>query len=141
MILFVFRAFTTFICKKLGTGGHLQPCMCIGLGSAQLSYFSPYLESMRKFGRDGQELPSARKVSTTIFQQATDADFDEKLTSMNMLWGQFIDHDMTRTPMTPEVVFSILPFLILLIIICMLRDSFQSIIFNLFMLRFTKCHI
>ncbi|XP_050733451.1 peroxidase-like isoform X2 [Eriocheir sinensis] len=44
----------------------------------------------------GQQLPSARLVSTTI---ARDVDLpNNDLTLFVMQWGQFIDHDLTHTP-------------------------------------------
>jgi peroxidase len=46
----------------------------------------------------GQELPSARLVST---QFAEDADTPyENFTLLVMQWGQFLDHDLTHTPIS-----------------------------------------
>jgi peroxidase len=46
----------------------------------------------------GQELPSARLVST---QFATEADIPyENYTLLVMQWGQFLDHDLTHTPIS-----------------------------------------
>ncbi|KAK6621977.1 hypothetical protein RUM44_001784 [Polyplax serrata] len=52
----------------------------------------------RNRAENGQELPSARLVSTVF---ATDANIPhENLTQMVMQWGQFLDHDLTHTPIT-----------------------------------------
>lgn len=48
--------------------------------------------------RDGTELPNPRIVSTVIHE--TDSHFASQLSIMLMQWGQFIDHDITLTPMT-----------------------------------------
>ena len=58
---------------------------------------------MRRTGRRGRLLPSARKVSTFIHKLATPKHVSSELTSMHMLWGQFIDHDITLTPLVSKV--------------------------------------
>lgn len=46
----------------------------------------------------GDELPSARLISTVF---ATDSNNPhENLTLLVMQWGQFLDHDLTHTPIT-----------------------------------------
>ena len=46
--------------------------------------------------RDGAALPSARTVSTTVFQKGDRKDPD--ISSQFMQMGQFLDHDLTHTP-------------------------------------------
>jgi peroxidase len=46
----------------------------------------------------GRELPSARLVSTQ-FATETDAP-SENYTLLVMQWGQFLDHDLTHTPIS-----------------------------------------
>jgi peroxidase len=46
--------------------------------------------------RGGTQLPSARKVASTLFP---DVDIpDNRITQSVMQWGQFIDHDFSLTP-------------------------------------------
>ncbi|XP_054263241.1 peroxidase-like [Macrosteles quadrilineatus] len=45
---------------------------------------------------NGQELPSARLVSTSVAQDKDDP--SGNYTLMVMQWGQFLDHDLTHTP-------------------------------------------
>lgn len=48
--------------------------------------------------RDGSPLPGPRQVSVRIFQ---DRDRPSEIhTLLLMIWGQFIDHDVTRTAIT-----------------------------------------
>ncbi|XP_067948146.1 eosinophil peroxidase-like [Watersipora subatra] len=60
-------------------------------------------DDARKVGEKGFNLPSARKVSTTLHKEAVETDFSSSLTSMHMLWGQFIDHDFTLTPQVDSI--------------------------------------
>lgn len=61
------------------------------------------VNSPRSKAENGQELPSARLVSTVF---ATDVnDPHENLTQMVMQWGQFLDHDLTHTPITRGIKF------------------------------------
>ena len=47
---------------------------------------------------NGQDLPSARRISS---QFATEADIPyENYTLLIMQWGQFLDHDLTHTPIS-----------------------------------------
>lgn len=50
------------------------------------------MSSPRK-AADGQDLPNARKVSSSLFKQKSRN--SNKLAHMAMIWGQFIDHDIT----------------------------------------------
>lgn len=44
----------------------------------------------------GQELPSARLVSTVVAQDTDNP--SNNYTLLVMQWGQFLDHDLTHTP-------------------------------------------
>uniref|UniRef100_T1K9D9 Peroxidase n=1 Tax=Tetranychus urticae TaxID=32264 RepID=T1K9D9_TETUR len=46
----------------------------------------------------GQPLPNARLISNEILPSVDEV--DPELTQMNMQWGQFMVHDMVRTPIT-----------------------------------------
>ena len=61
------------------------------------------LGQVRSKSVQGGDLPSPRKISTTIHKLASNKDLDHHLTSMHMLWGQFIDHDISHTPFVPKV--------------------------------------
>lgn len=53
----------------------------------------------------GVKLQAARKISTTIFG-STDANVNgtaPNFTHVTMTWGQFLDHDLTLTPLVPGV--------------------------------------
>ncbi|KAG8286535.1 hypothetical protein J6590_057621 [Homalodisca vitripennis] len=50
----------------------------------------------RKTISNGQELPSARAISTRVAQDADNP--SNNYTLMVMQWGQFLDHDLTHTP-------------------------------------------
>ncbi|XP_046379040.2 peroxidasin homolog pxn-1-like [Haliotis rufescens] len=58
------------------------------------------VSSPRKFAVSGAPnlLPSPRTVSTTVHIPSTDADLSANFTVMLMQWGQFLDHDITSTP-------------------------------------------
>ncbi|XP_050420368.1 peroxidase-like [Adelges cooleyi] len=56
------------------------------------------VNSPRSTAADGSPLPSARLVSVT-FTQDVDAPSDN-FTMLLMQWGQFLDHDMTQTPIS-----------------------------------------
>ncbi|XP_048237467.1 peroxidase-like [Haliotis rufescens] len=57
------------------------------------------IASPRTMSTDGvSELPSARLVSTTIHEASTPATLSDNFTLMLMTWGQFLDHDVTLTP-------------------------------------------
>lgn len=47
---------------------------------------------------NGEELPSARLLSTQFAQEA-DIPY-ENYTLLVMQWGQFLDHDLTHTPIS-----------------------------------------
>ena len=46
-------------------------------------------------------MPSAREVSLKVLK-ADGLKSDANYTGMLMQWGQFLDHDITLTPMTPS---------------------------------------
>ena len=60
----------------------------------------------RRFGNDGfTPLPNPRRVSRVVFRSGN---FNLNMTApnfthMTMTWGQFIDHDITLTELTPNV--------------------------------------
>lgn len=56
------------------------------------------VNSPRSRAADGSPLPSARQVSVT-FTQDVDSP-SENFTMLLMQWGQFLDHDMTHTPIS-----------------------------------------
>lgn len=49
--------------------------------------------------RDGSPLPSVRKVSTVIYEAVTDR-LSEVHTVLHMTFGQMLDHDTDRTPIS-----------------------------------------
>ena len=52
---------------------------------------------------DGHPLSSARRISTALNALANSTDLSTTLTHMHMLWGQFLDHDISLTPLTDRV--------------------------------------
>ncbi|XP_021355680.1 myeloperoxidase-like isoform X2 [Mizuhopecten yessoensis] len=60
------------------------------------------LDSPRTTGVNGVPLPSARTVSTNVLRNASDIQTpnDPIRSVMAMAWGQFLDHDITETPMS-----------------------------------------
>ncbi|XP_067682800.1 peroxidase-like isoform X2 [Haliotis asinina] len=52
----------------------------------------------RTTGSDGSPLVSPRLVSTTLHTPDVDATSQSDVTHMVMQWGQFLDHDVTNTP-------------------------------------------
>jgi len=59
--------------------------------------------SIRNASSTGTSLPSTRAVSTLVHNLAQQADLSVRLSHVQMLWGQFIDHDISLTPMTSKV--------------------------------------
>lgn len=51
-----------------------------------------------RLAASGQPLPNARLISNEILPSINEV--DPELTQMNMQWGQFMVHDMVRTPIT-----------------------------------------
>ena len=63
-------------------------------------YYSLGISTPRFTGANGQPLKGARFISNTLFKG--DNPLDNRFTIMLMQWGQFIDHDITRTdPVDP----------------------------------------
>ncbi|XP_046374738.2 peroxidasin-like [Haliotis rufescens] len=58
--------------------------------------------SPRLYGGGKNPLPSARKVSTECFPFDSMDTEDRPFSQMVMQWGQFLDHDISGTPMTGE---------------------------------------
>ena len=64
-------------------------------------YFSPCyhsasgISSPRSTGVDGQPLEGTRFISTQLFRGNNPT--DDRHTTWVMQWGQFLDHDVTRT--------------------------------------------
>ncbi|XP_068216250.1 peroxidase-like [Palaemon carinicauda] len=56
------------------------------------------VNSPRQLSVTGQPLPSAREISSTVVLHQPDV--YENLTILIMQWGQFLDHDITHTPIT-----------------------------------------
>ncbi|XP_069110183.1 peroxidase-like protein [Argopecten irradians] len=54
--------------------------------------------SPRQKARNGGILPSARKVSNLVFKANSGPKQSPDKTVMVMAWGQFVDHDFTKTP-------------------------------------------
>ena len=55
-----------------------------------------------RIAKDGFDLPSARKISTSVAKMESGSDdnlfLDQLQTVLVMQMGQFIDHDITHTP-------------------------------------------
>jgi len=62
------------------------------------SEYDDGISKPRTKSKRGSKLPNARKVSTEIHTHEQIP--DPKYTLMVMQWGQFIDHDLTHTPMS-----------------------------------------
>lgn len=56
--------------------------------------YSDNISAPRK-SRDGKDLPSARLISNSLYTEKPHV--ESKCTLMTMLWGLFIDHDITNT--------------------------------------------
>ena len=56
------------------------------------------MDSPRQTSVLGGPLPSARVISNAVFRSKKEPPKNKKRTMMLMEWGQFIDHDMTKTP-------------------------------------------
>lgn len=63
--------------------------------------FKPRVESIIP----GKLLQPSRKISTTVFVGTDDNvnGTNPNFTHVTMTWGQFIDHDVTLTPLVPDV--------------------------------------
>ena len=62
-------------------------------------------EQPRNESVTGHPLPNTRRVSVEIFQALNGDEFGIRpiFTHVTMTWGQFIDHDVTLTELTPNV--------------------------------------
>ena len=62
-------------------------------------------EQPRNESVTGHPLPNTRRVSVEIFQAKNGDEFGIRpiFTHVTMTWGQFIDHDVTLTELTPNV--------------------------------------
>lgn len=60
--------------------------------------------SSTRLSHNNEELPSPRLISTTIhpYIMGNQSNFTLAL----MQWGQFIDHDITHTPLTKGIFFN-----------------------------------
>ena len=56
--------------------------------------------SLPRGGLTSSKLPSARKVSRIVHQDANEGNKQGKFSQMVMQFGQFLDHDLTSTPQT-----------------------------------------
>ncbi|XP_071078861.1 salivary peroxidase/catechol oxidase-like isoform X2 [Haliotis cracherodii] len=63
-----------------------------------LPQYDDDISSPRTTGSDGTPLVSPRLVSTTLHTPDVDATSQSDVTHMVMQWGQFLDHDITNTP-------------------------------------------
>lgn len=61
------------------------------------------MDTPRSRSVDGGELPSARVVSNNIFRNLRRPREDNKYSMMAMAWGQFLDHDITLTPLSEGI--------------------------------------
>ena len=58
------------------------------------------LDSPRQTSVQGGKLPSARAVSNDVFRSKKKPPKNKKRTMMLMEWGQFLDHDLDKTPVS-----------------------------------------
>ncbi|XP_046342548.2 peroxidase-like [Haliotis rufescens] len=63
-----------------------------------LPQYDDNISSPRTTGSDGTSLVSPRLVSTNLHTPDVDATSQSDVTHMVMQWGQFLDHDITNTP-------------------------------------------
>ncbi|XP_033762656.1 uncharacterized protein LOC117344118 [Pecten maximus] len=72
----------------------------------QLRFLKPVYQNgfdePRKLGVGDVPLPSARKISNDVFRDNVGPQLSPENTVMVMAWGQFVDHDFIRTPMSTD---------------------------------------
>lgn len=56
-----------------------------------------------KFGFE-YPLPGARNISNVLLEIAKESDLSKTISHMLPLWGQFLDHDVTKTPTVEPVI-------------------------------------
>jgi len=61
-------------------------------------YAAGTIDLPRKSSVDGDDLPSARVISTILTRDSNDVNTDGLHTMLVMQMGQFVDHDITHTP-------------------------------------------
>ncbi|XP_014781054.1 peroxidase-like protein [Octopus bimaculoides] len=85
-----------------GSCNNLQRPLWGKAGMPLKRFLSPWYDdgvsSPRTLGVFGNPLPSARLVSTTIHEADSENTRNPFVSHMVMQWGQFIDHDITNTP-------------------------------------------
>ncbi|XP_029656077.1 peroxidase-like protein isoform X2 [Octopus sinensis] len=85
-----------------GSCNNLQKPLWGKAGMPLKRFLSPWYDdgvsSPRTLGVFGNPLPSARLVSTTIHEADSENTRNPFVSHMVMQWGQFIDHDITNTP-------------------------------------------
>ena len=59
----------------------------------------------RTHGRSGKTLPTARQVSLAVHARSSQPS-DSSNSHLLMQWGQFLDHDLTHTPVDAPQVWS-----------------------------------
>lgn len=72
---------------------------------AQPTDYEPNFQPRRVAADGVSDLPNARRVSRTVFR-SNNGNLNQtapNFTHMTMTWGQFIDHDITLTELTPGV--------------------------------------
>jgi peroxidase len=70
-------------------------------------HFAVGVNSVR-LSSDGANLPSARLVSRRLTAGGGGDIPDDSLTMLVMQWGQFLDHDLTHTPISKGQILSLL---------------------------------
>nr|UYM80454.1 mantle peroxidase-like protein [Terebratalia transversa] len=65
--------------------------------------YDDFLNIPRNTGKDGTDLPLPREVSSLVHTAANRNDVFHHLTNLVMLFGQFLSHDISSTPASPDV--------------------------------------
>lgn len=84
-----------------GTGNNLGAAVWGSVGQPMLRFGVPaYSDGMN--GMAGASRPGAREISNAIFSQSASMPNANGLTDWVWQWGQFVDHDITFTPVGSE---------------------------------------